>query len=310
MIDNATIERARKTDVVAFLENRYGYKFTYRNGAYRCEQHQSLVINNNRLSWYWHSKGVGGYGVLDYLMKEEKMPFVEAVEAVTGVVQISERPQPQRVTKKRLEMPQLKATPLRAYEYLCEKRGISRNIVIDLCLEQRLFQDVRGNVVFVGYDEKKKPRFASLRGTYGDCSFRGDCAGSDKRYGFSMEASGKDSQRLYVFESPIDAMSHASLENIRCGESEAWRKDYRLSLAGTSDTAMQYYLEQHTNVKEIVFCLDNDQAGNEAADRMMEKYRERGYVVNRNMPNGKDFNEDLQSHAKRNREANVEWRGR
>jgi hypothetical protein len=143
--------------------------------------------------------------------------------------------------------------------------------------------------VFVGYDEQNKPRFASLRGTQGDCSFRGDCAGSDKRYGFTVAAC-TPSERLYIFESAIDLMSHASLEKARTG---AWEQHNRLSLAGTSDTALIFFLNKHLFIKELVFCLDNDPAGLEAAATLTTKYADKSYTTRLELPKGKDYNVDL-----------------
>jgi hypothetical protein len=155
-----------------------------------------------------------------------------------------------------------------------------------------LYEDKRGNVVFVGHDGQGKPRFASLRGTYGD--FRGDCLGSDKQYGFCVAASAP-SERLYLYESAIDLMSHASIMNDGNG---AWRTHHRLSLSGTGDTAIPFFLNQHKEVKELVFCLDNDKAGQEAAAALVRKYADKGYTARIRQPIGKDFNEDLQSQKR------------
>ena len=73
-------------------------------------------------------------------------------------------------------------------------------IIQMLIQKEKLYEDKRNNVVFGGFDEQGKARFASLRGTHGD--FRMDCAGSDKRYGFNMAAY-MPSERLYIFESPM-----------------------------------------------------------------------------------------------------------
>jgi len=64
-----------------------------------------------------------------------------------------------------------------------------RNAVNALIQRKMLYEDRRGNVVFIGYDGQSKARFASVRGTYGDCRYRGDCAWSDKRYGFNIPCS-------------------------------------------------------------------------------------------------------------------------
>jgi hypothetical protein len=88
-------------------------------------------------------------------------------------------------------------------------------------------------------------------------------------------------------------MSHASLENAIAGNSEAWKNDNRLSLAGTSDIALSFFLNKHTTVKEIVFGLDNDAAGREASGIMAKKYADDGYSTRIEVPRGKDFNDDL-----------------
>jgi hypothetical protein len=293
-IDENTVTQARTADVLAFFEKYSGFTFTHRGGAYRCKQHPSLAVNSDRLSWYWHSKGIGGFGALDYLVKVENIPFRQAVEVVTGTTPAAVPPRHEPPKPKALVLPEKAGIPIRLYDYLCKKRGIDGGIVNALMQNGTLYEDRRGNVVFVSRDEQGKARFASVRGTYGDCCFRGDCAGSDKRYGFIMAASAP-SERLYVFESPIDAMSHASLVNAAEGDTEAWKRDSRLSLAGTSVTALNFFLNQHTAVRELVFCLDNDTAGQKAAATMAREYAYLGYTVFNEPPRGKDYNEDLQA---------------
>jgi hypothetical protein len=299
LIDSKTIEQARNADIIAFLEKYNGFTFAHQSGAYRCQQHKSLAVKADRRSFYWHSKGVGGFGVLDFLTKVENMPFRDAVEAITGAMPITAQSGTPRNTEyrlpnppKKLVLPEKSGLQLRLYDYLCKKRGIDSDIVNTLVQKEMLYEDRRGNVVFVGYDEHKKARFACLRGTHGDCSFRGDCAGSDKRYGFSAAAS-SPSERLYIYESAIDLMSYASLVNAETGDTNAWKQHNYLSLSGTSETAIPFFLNRHTEVKEIVFCLDNDPAGREAAVSMTRKYADKGYYTRLELPTRKDFNEDL-----------------
>jgi len=302
-IDENILYQARTADVLAFFEKYHGFTFAHRGGEYRCQQHKSLAVKDDCLSWYWHSKGVGGYGVLDYLTKVENMPFRQAVEVVTG---ISPTPAPLRQERQQAEPPKTLVLPEKAgvtlwlYGYLIMKRHIDIEVINTLIQRKMLYEDVRGNVVFVGYDERNKPRFASLRGTRGDCSFRGDCSGSDKRYGFCMTAIAP-SERLYIFESAIDAMSHASLDIAATGDKTAWQNHHRLSLSGTTDTAIPFFLNRHTDVKELVFCLDNDTAGREAAVKMAKKYADMGYVTHLELPQGKDYNEDLQAYKTNNK---------
>jgi hypothetical protein len=180
----------------------------------------------------------------------------------------------------------------RLYAYLNQTRGIDSSIITALIHERKIYEDQRGNVVFVGYDENNVARFASLRGTYTDKPFRMDCAGSDKRYSFNMMAT-MPSERLYVFESPIDAMSHASIETVVTGGKGAWNCYSRLSLAGTSDAALSFFLRRYNSIKELIFCLDNDAAGQEASINMARSYGEKGYITRIEPPKGKDCNDDL-----------------
>jgi hypothetical protein len=288
MIDKSTVEQARKTDMIIFFGKYHGFTFAHRGSAYRCRQHPSLAVKDDRLSWYWHSQGIGGRGAIDYLMKMERLPFQQAVEAVAGIDTITTQFQQESEQLRKLFLPEKKWNSLRLYAYLCQRRGIDSEIVNTLMRVGKLYEDKRGNVVFVGFDEQGQARFASLRGTYSDGAFRMDCAGSDKRCGFTISAS-VPSERLYVFESPIDAMSHASLENAVTGDAGAWKQHSRLSLAGTSDTALPFFLNQHPDVTELVFCLDNDRAGREASVALVRKYIDKGFHARTELPNRKRF---------------------
>ena len=291
MIDMDIIQEARNADLIAFLQKHRGYTFVTQGGAYRCKQHPSLAVKPDRLSWFWHSKGVGGYGALDYMVKVEKASFRQAVETVTGMNPVTPQPHQETRAPIALSLPEKAGMPLRLHDYLCVRRGIYRGIVKALLDEGKIYQDKRGNVVFVGHDENGKPRFASVRGTY-DHIYRADCAGSDKRYGFNMTYS--QSPRLFLYESPIDAMSAATLRCIALCDMGAWRRQNRLSLSGTSDAALPVYLETHPHVKELVFSLDNDDPGREAAERLRLKYSHQGFNTCVSQPIAKDYSEDLQ----------------
>ena len=294
MIDNNILEKARNADILVFFQWRYGFTFAENGSNYRCNQHKSLAVKSDRLSWYWHSQGVGGRGALDYLVKVEGLPFRQAVEVLTGEnlgVALKQSSPSSAEQPKTLTLPEKKGVALKIHDYLINKRGIDSEIVYSLIQKKMLYEDKRGNVVFVGFDEENKARFACVRGTFGD--FRGDCSGSDKRYGFNMVCNGSD--RLYIFESPIDCMSHASIINGYMRDRNAWTEHSRLSLSGTSETAMPFFLKQHKDVKELVFCLDNDKVGRESATALAKKYADKGYTTRLVFPQGKDFNEDLQA---------------
>lgn len=99
--------------------------------------------------------------------------------------------------------------------------------------------------------------------------------------------------RLYVFESPIDCLSHGSLMNLREQNPYAYLDEARLSLGGVSGKALGCYLKRFTSIKEIVFCLDNDDAGRSAAEKLAREYGGKGYAVRIELPTHKDYNEML-----------------
>ena len=261
------------------------------------------------------------------------MPFREAVDAVLaggqqGLTLSRSEAEPSATepsaTRHRMEaqpppklliLPEKALVPLQLYDYLYRGRGIDLDIIKALIRERKIYEDVNGNVVFIGYDEHNAPRYASKRGTCGAngvYGYKADCTGSDKRYAFRMAyvASAAstsrmtspsdpsmtnlpDSSVLYVFEAPIDAMSHATIMNIITGEADAWRRDSRLSLGGVTELALEGYLEVHGRVDELVFCLDNDAQGREAAERMTRRYADKGHRTRIELPENKDYNDDL-----------------
>jgi len=192
------------------------------------------------------------------------------------------------------------------YAYLMKKRCIDKEVVYALQAQKKIYQDSRRNCVFVAYDNDGKAQYASTRGT-SDKQYRGDVLNSNKSFGFDMP--GKNN-KLYVFESPIDAMSHATLTKFMHKD---WKEDNRLSLGGLTDLALDRYLKEHPHIKQIIFCLDNDYKathpltgelqnhGQIATRRMAAKYSKQGYDVKRILPTMpyKDFNEQLVSFVQR-----------
>jgi len=259
-----------------------------------------LFKDSNR--FYHHTTEKTG-GMIDFVIQFEGKDFLQAVEHL-----IKERPNigeyvppPEPVRKERGEMvlPDKAQNYKRVYWYLCTARGIEPEIVSKLMNEKKIYQQAdKGNCVFVGYDENKIPKYCSKRGTYPDKPYKGDQDNSDKSYPFSMEGT---SNRLYVTESPIDVMSHATLSKMHNID---YMQDHRISLGCLSDRALEWYLKQHPEIKQIIFALDNDMDGKapdgspcnhgqEAAKKFCAKYEKLGYDTAVQTPNAKDFNEDL-----------------
>lgn len=99
---------------------------------------------------------------------------------------------------------------------------------------------------------------------------------------------------MAVFEAPIDALSHATLQKL-----EGWKWDgYRLSLGGTSHVALTAFLKRHPEIRRVTLYMDNDLAGQKNARKIRamlhEDKRFRHIRVGINPPRtGKDYNEKL-----------------
>ena len=79
-----TIERARQMDLLTYLRTFEPDELVHIGGNHYCtREHDSLKISNGK--WYWFSRGFGGYNALDYLVKVKDVPFVEAVDRISGV---------------------------------------------------------------------------------------------------------------------------------------------------------------------------------------------------------------------------------
>lgn len=159
-------------------------------------------------------------------------------------------------------------------------------------IEARLIAEeaVHHNCMFIGRDCSGTVRSCALRGT-GSVLFRGEVSGGDKSHSFAMIGT---NNRLRVFESPIDAMSHATFSKLLGID---WHTDHRLSANGCGHTAVLQYLREHSEITSVVLSLDNDQAGNKGANAIDEKIRteftEREITISRVLSQGKDWNEDL-----------------
>ena len=95
------------------------------------------------------------------------------------------------------------------------------------------------------------PRYAHCRGTAD--KFRMDVAGSDKSYGFCYRGKGKE---LFVFEAPIDLLSHIALYPA------GWKERSYLSLGGVSPKALERFLSERKDIESVFIATDNDEAGN------------------------------------------------
>lgn len=275
--------------------NSYKIKFTDKNK--HSGDFSSLSIFPNRQSWKRWSDGTHGGDVIEFLRVVYGMSFQDAIKELGGgdLVHVDDVPIEDNVNHSSgLVLPERNKNSSCLCAYLIRTRCIAPEIVFYLMREGFIYQDLKNNVVFLGRDDVGSVRFACVRGTCSDVSFRKDLYGSDKRFSFSL--TGTDKTKLYVFESPIDLLSAGTLANHLLCSSDAWFRSSRLSLSGVSDVALMHYVSTHQEVKELHFWLDNDSAGRSASDTLCRKYSELGFITFNHCPRNKDFNDDLREY--------------
>lgn len=185
----------------------------------------------------------------------------------------------------------LRASPTATDTYQAE--AVSSKFVDKILLKENTKIFKNNLVVSTGKNAQGEISYAAFRIASTNYRFRGEVAGSDKASGFLIESEGMN-DCVYVFESFIDAMSHANLYNIKYGNKDAWKLHNRLALGGTADTALMELLKRKPNIRNICLCLDNDSAGHTAAKEIAGKLRSMGYVnIYERYSNEKDYNDEL-----------------
>lgn len=266
-----------------------------------------LVVFRHGRGFYNFSTGQQG-NVLDFA--KEYLGARSTKEA--GELILEERAEgfPEKYTKKNevkpaiFQLPEQDKEKKHAYAYLIKTRGLDREIVDTLFHENKIYQTVSihgdqtyRSCAFVGYDHEGVARYCTLRSVVSSSKFKQDAPGSSKEFPFVLLGR---SHTVFVFESPIDAISHASLCKIT---GDDWTLDHRIATGGLSSKGIDFFLSHHPEIRTIAFCYDNDlknrmdgkefNPGQERAKKLSKEYSERGYEAICLPPRFKDYNEEL-----------------
>ncbi|MCM1062763.1 MAG: DUF3991 and toprim domain-containing protein, partial [Eubacterium sp.] len=298
-----------------------GYEFDEKRSdktSLRIKDNGGMFVLRNGKGWCQHSTGAQGHAV-DLVMYSTNRNYKEAMEFIFENVlgrsdyelnrqvhqEYSQYIKAQQSTPE-FKLPERAANHRRVIAYLMKTRCIAKEVIISALDNRSLYQDAQhGNCCFVGFDKEGVPRFCSKRSTASDIQFRGDVAGSDKSYSWKIEGSLAADARLYIFEAPIDAMSHATLNQIMGRD---WKTDTRLAMGGCSMLPVEQHLKDNpSKYREIVICTDNDEKGHKMANIISEQLGG-GYKVTRRCSFGKDWNEDLVDICKGAEEMGVDLR--
>ena len=282
---------------------------------YTMQEHDSVRIDPDR-NCFWRNSGVGNItegSVIDFaavfVHGEDLHEALSELSSLAGTSAITtqwKKQQPQREVQERRsqskdrrvlkeELPKRAKNMHRAYAYLTQTRYIDQDVVQDFVNRKMLYQDVRGNCVFVSYDSNQNPVFASFRGTLSEVKFLGDVPGSDYQQGFYID---NGSTRVIVTESVIDAMSVMSILKGQGLDYKAY--DY-LPLNGTGKYLPLVNHLQKDPKEEVLLALDHDLAGVKDMqlihDSLMEQLGMADEQISYHVPEKKDWNMDLTEKA-------------
>ena len=273
-------ERAATVDLEYFLRQR-GEKLLSSGRDKRLASDHSVTIRG--CQWFDHDSRQGGNSI-SFVRFFYNRTYPEAVTMLLDEMYPC-APKAAEEPPKPFALPPVHSDMRRVYAYLVKHRNISRDVVAYFARKKLLYEDAKyHNAVFVGTDETGVPRHAHKRSTNSSGkAFRLNVEGCDPRYSFHHV--GSDGS-LYVFEAPIDMLSYITLHPVD------WQHHSYVACCGTSIQPVEKMLERMPQLDTVLLCLDNDEAGHAASQRMKTQLEE-NYTVERLTPERKDWNDDL-----------------
>ncbi|MCM1168286.1 MAG: DUF3991 and toprim domain-containing protein, partial [Ruminococcus sp.] len=269
-----------------------GYEFEQRRNEVHIRGYGGLYVNAETNQWHCFSMSGknGGTNAVNCLTDVIGLDFKTAVSELAGYsfARPTSYTRTYEPPKKRdLVIPERADNMRKVFAYLCQTRKIDSKIVSDLAQNGLLYQDKRGNAVFVHRDESGKIIGAELQGTNSYQRFKGVAAGtSDSLFAVKIG----EPNRAYVFESAIDLLSFRQLAN-----PAKIQNCVLVSMAGLKPNSLKALSERGL---KLYACVDNDEAG-------IKFTNNNGLIpCNRILAENsvKDFNELLQT-IERNRAA-------
>ena len=281
------IDRAAHTDIRSILHAK-GQTILKSGSEWMWGENKSVKFRGH--VFYDHSTGEKGTAI-DFVCTFFNMRFQDAVctlncKEYNGVefTQAENKKRERHVFK----LPQKSRNMKRVYAYLMQERHISPDIISFFVHARSLYESANThNAVFVGYDSVGNAKAAHERGTLTQRPYRGDVSGSEKDYFFNYYGG---SNRIYVFEAPIDMLSFITLYKER-----HWQKHNYIALGGTAGRALFRFLFEYPKINQVVLCLDNDKAG-QNGDKQIKNTLER--LSSNNFV--EDVNKQIQQGLRRN----------
>ena len=292
---NEQKQRANSVDLVEFLRMQ-GETLIPSGREKRLESNHSITVRGNE--WFDHATKEGGLAI-DFVQNFYGHTFPDAVTMLLNGEQgvPYSKAKNREEARKPFELPLRNNDMRRLFAYLIKHRLIDRDVVSFFAKEKLIYESKEPaldklkeypNAIFVGYDDNGVPKHAHKRGLYTEGKgFKGNIDSSDPCYSFHYIG---NSDRIYVFEAPIDLFSFLTLH-----KNSDWKKHSYIALCGLSEQALFKTLESNPELVHVVLCLDQDSAGIEASEKIKDMLTEKSLRCSQLQSQYKDWNEDIKA---------------
>ncbi|WP_208423007.1 DUF3991 domain-containing protein [Latilactobacillus fragifolii] len=307
-------EKAKQVDIVEFCQAN-GIALTNDGERYyRLADHDSLVIDRRKNTFYWNSHHKGGDAinfVQTIMYDDAPHSSIKAVETLLDedknylkTEQVHFVAEPYQYQNK--EVDRFDRVP----QYLHEVRGISKKTINEFYEAGILVQDNFGNAVFKWHGSNPNEIVgASEQGTtinyekYGKRGTRKIIQkNSTPNFGMSYQIG--EPRNLKFFESSIDTMSYRDLH-------PELKDTLLVSMEGLKQNVVNNYLVNNIKTRQaapdsIEICVDNDEAGQRFYEDLAKveytcRYDDRDVRFESGIPNEpdcKDYNDVLRKQNK------------
>ncbi|MFK3433877.1 toprim domain-containing protein [Staphylococcus aureus] len=285
------------------VASEFGYSFRKSGNYYIGIEHDSLVLNASKNTYNWYSKQEYG-NPINFVQNEKSIDFVDAVNYLNNKDFIETEVKEEKIEYDKSKFNYREKEEMNVTrDYLINKRMINEELVNQLIEHDYIKEDKMKNVCFQWKNQEGDIVGSDKCGT-GKTKFKGIDKGSDFKNAFNFSTTDMP-EDIYVFESPIDAMSYKSLNKEKDG--------IFVSMNGLKQEAVKYqiayYIKRYDkNPKTIHLCVDNDTAGNEFINKLQNQHlisNKTGeeLIFRAEQPkieDGKDWNEVLVKHKLNN----------